>query len=123
LSAHIAHNPESRDLELLHDALYPKPTRLLTTKVAIGQSDLIEALINGGSQLNLLSALLAKKQDLTVQPLPKLLAEGVDGKALKIYRTTQVAIQIRDSRGKEEIQDVPFIVANIQRYQVYLDLP
>jgi hypothetical protein len=66
LSAYIAYNPELRDLELLYDALYLKPTRLLITKVAIRQSDLIEALINRGLQLNLLSALLAKEQNLIV---------------------------------------------------------
>jgi hypothetical protein len=103
--------------------LYPKPTKLLTAKVAIGQSGFVEALIDGGSQLNLISAMLAKEHDLTVRPLPKLLAEGVDGKALKVYGTTEVAIRIRDSRGKEETQNVPFIVADIQKYQVYLGLP
>jgi hypothetical protein len=107
LSAHIAHDPEVKDLGLLHDALYPKPAKLLTAKVAIGQSEFMEALIDGGSQLNLLSVMLAKEHDLPVQPLPKLLAEGVDGNALKIYGTTIVAIKIVDSRGKEEIQDVP----------------
>jgi len=82
--------------------LYPKPTKLLTVKAAIGQSEPFEALIDGGLELNLLSARLAKEQDLVVHPLPKLLAKGVGGKAIKIYGTTLAAIRIVDSRGKEE---------------------
>jgi hypothetical protein len=119
----VALDPASRDLGLLHDALYPKPTKLLTVGVAIGLSEPVEALIDGGSQLNLLSAVLAKEHDLPVQPLPKLLAEGVNGKELKVYGTTRVAIRITDSRRKTETQDVPFIVADVQKYQVYLGLP
>ena len=46
--------------------------------------------------------MLAKEHNLTVRPLLRLLAEGVDSKALKVYRTTEVAIRIRDARGKEE---------------------
>jgi hypothetical protein len=78
--------------------------------------DPVEALIDGGSQLNLLLALLAKEQDLIVSLLLKFLAEGADGKSIKVYRTTKVSIEIVDSRGKKEIQDVPFIVADIKKY-------
>ena len=75
----------------------------MTVLVAIGQSELMEALIDPGSQLNLLLAVTAKEHDLTVRPLPKLLAEGVNGKELKIYGTTMVAMSIKDSRGRTEV--------------------
>jgi len=103
--------------------MYPKPVKMLTVQVAIGQSEPIEALIDPGSQLNLLSAVTAKEQDLKVRPLPNLLAKGVGSGELKVYGTTRVAMSIKDSRGKTEVQDVPFIVAEIPKYRVYLGLP
>ena len=123
MAAHVALDPTSRDLGLLHDALYPKPAKLLTVKVSLGQSEPIEALLDGGSQLNLISASLAAEQGLLVHPLPKLLADGVNGKELKIHGTTMVTMKVVDSRGKQETQDVPCIVAEVHKYQVYLGLP
>jgi transposase InsO family protein len=107
----------------LHDALFPKPARLLTAKVAVGQSDFFEALIDGGSQLNLVSAELAKEHDLPITPLSRVLAEGVDGRKLKVYGTTETSVRIVDSRGKEQTQDVPFLVTDAPKYQMYLGLP
>jgi hypothetical protein len=86
----------------LHDALFPKLARLLTAKVAVDQSDFFKALVNGGSQLNLISAELAKEHDLPITLLSKILAEGVDSRKLKVYRTTETSVRIIDSRGKEQ---------------------
>jgi hypothetical protein len=107
----------------LHDALFLKPARILTAKVTVGQSDLFEALIDGGSQLNLVSAELAKEHDLPITPLSKILAKGVDGRKLKVYGTTETSVRIVDSRGKEHTQDVPFLVTDAPKYQMYLGLP
>jgi hypothetical protein len=123
LSAHITRSGDAQDLGLLHDSLYPKATKLLTVKTAIRQSEPFVVLIDGGLELNLFLACLAKEQDLVVHPLLKLLANGVGGKAIKIYGTTLAPIRIVDSRGKEETQNVPFIVADIQRYPAYLGMP
>ena len=69
--------------------LYPKPAKLLTVSITVDPSPLLkEALIDGGSQLNLMSALLVKEIGLGVTPLPKILAEGANGTKLTIYGTT-----------------------------------
>ena len=80
-------------------------------------------MIDGGSQLNLISATLTKECDLQVDPLLKLLAEGVDGGKLTVYGTTTVETTITDSRGRVETHRIPFVVTNLQRYKLYLGLP
>ena len=79
--------------------------------------------MDGGSQLNLLSAMVAKEQNLQVDPLPSLLAEGVNGGSIPVYGTTTVTILVTDSRGKQETQEIPFVVTDLRRYLVYLSLP
>lgn len=107
----------------LHDALYPKPSRLLTVSVTIGTSSAREALIDGGSQLNLISALLAKELDLRVKPLSTFLAEGANGSKMPIHGTTTADVAITDSRGRKQTHSIPFVVSDLNRYQVYLGLP
>jgi hypothetical protein len=80
-------------------------------------------MIDGGSQLNLMSALLAKEQGLEIDPLPKLLAEGVNGSELLVYGTTTAEVNITDSRGKKQTHSIPFVVTDLKRYQLYLGLP
>jgi hypothetical protein len=103
--------------------LYPEPASLLTVRLSVKSSSQIEALVDGGSQLNLMSAVLAKEQELTVDPLPKLLAEGVNGSEIPVYGTTTADVDITDSRGCVETHRVPFVVTDLRRYQVYLGLP
>jgi hypothetical protein len=103
--------------------LYPEPTKLLTVKITVGSSSQTEALIDGGSQLNLISAVLAKEQGLTIDPLPELLAEGVNGSEIPVYGTTTAGVTITDSRGRIQTHCVPFVVTDLRRYQVYLGLP
>ena len=79
--------------------------------------------MDGGSQLNLLSAMVAKEQCLQVDPLPSLIAEGVNGGSIPVYGTTTVTMMITDSRGKQEAQEMPFVVTDLKRYLVYLSLP
>jgi hypothetical protein len=96
---------------------------LLTVKVTVQSSSQKEALINRGSQLNLMSALLAKEQRLTIKPLPKLIAEGVNRLEIPVYRTTTAGIAITDSRSRIQTHQVPFIVTDLRRYPIYLGLP
>jgi hypothetical protein len=96
--------------------LYPKPAKLLTVKYTVGSSQPQEAIINRGSQLNLMSALLAKEQGLEIDPLPKLLAEGVNGSELPVYSTTTAEVNITDSRGKNQTHSIPFVVTDLKRY-------
>jgi hypothetical protein len=95
----------------------------LTVKLTVKSSSLIEALVDGGSQLNLMSARLAKEQGLEIEPLPKLLAEGVNGSEIPVYGSTAADVDITDSRGRVETHHVPFVVTDLRRYQVYLGLP
>jgi len=89
----------------------------------VGSSGPFEALIDGGSQLNLLSAVVAKEQGLQVDPLPQLLAEGVNGSSIPVYGTTTVKTTITDSRGKKESSKIPFVVTDLRKYKMYLGLP
>jgi hypothetical protein len=77
--------------------LYSKPAKLLIVKYTVGLSQLQEAIIDRGSQLNLISALLAKEQGLEINPLLKLLAKGVNGSKLLVYSTTIAEVNITDS--------------------------
>jgi hypothetical protein len=78
--------------------LYLKLAKLLTVSVTVDPSPLLkEALINRGSQLNLMSALLVKEIGLKVTLLPKILAEGVNRSKLTVYSTTTAQLDITDS--------------------------
>ena len=73
----------------------------------------MEAIINRGSQLNLISATLTKECDLQVNPLLKLLAEGVDGGKLIVYRTIIVETTITNLCRRVETYYILFIVTNL----------
>lgn len=81
------------------------------------------ALVDGGSQLNLLSIHKAKEHELRVASLPNVMAEALSGAEFKIYGTTEVTMRITDSRGRTKEHVVPFVVAEIKHYQVCLGLP
>ena len=87
--------------------------RLLTVKATIRSSELMEAMIDGGSQLNLISATLTKECDLQVDPLLKLLAEGVDRGKLTVYRTTTVETTITNLHRRVKTHRILFIVTNL----------
>jgi hypothetical protein len=123
ISAHVALPKEDRDLATLREALNAKPARLLTLQVEVEGAKPEEAVVDGGSQLNLISAVFAKERGLKVEPLPDLLAEGVSGDKLTIYGTANANMLIQDSRGRTEVQLVPLVVCDLRRYKVYLGLP
>ena len=110
------------DLVSLKEAMYSKPSPLLEVRVQIGQ-DPMTALVDGGSQLNLLSIHKAREHELRVTALPNLMAETLSGAEFKIYGTTEVTMKITDSRGRVKEHIVPFIVAEIKHYQACLGLP
>ena len=122
LLAHIALTKEHKELRTLQEALYPKQTKLLTTTVVVESSAPIEALIDGGSQLNLMSALLAKEQGLTVDPIPSLLAEGANGGEIAVYGLTTAAVTITDSHGHKQLHQVPFVVADVRLDSLSLEV-
>jgi hypothetical protein len=93
----LEENPELRKLK---EKVITKLAKLLTVKFAISNLGLKEAIIDGGLQLNLLSAILAKEQGLQVNSLPELLVEGVGGFKLPVYGTIEANVTITDSRGR-----------------------
>ena len=95
----------------------------MTVQCTIKLSQPQEAMIDPGSQLNLMSAILAKEQDLPINPLPNILAEGVNGGKLTVYGTAETDVTITDSRGRVKTQRIPFVVADLNRYSLYLGLP
>lgn len=102
--------------------MYQKPARLMTVQTCIGALE-IEALLDPGSQLNLLAPRVAKEMDLRIEPLPNLLAEGANGTGLTVYGTTVANVTITDSRGRVQVHEIPFVVADLARYKMYLGLP
>ena len=102
--------------------LYPRPARLLTVSVEIGDSKM-EALIDGAAQLNLLSASVAKERDIQVRPLSRLMAEAANGTKMTIYGTASVNVIVIDSRRRRRKHLIPFVVADIPKFPMYLGLP
>jgi hypothetical protein len=116
LLAHIALSAENKKLQTLREALYPKPARLLTVNAIIGLSKLKEALINGGSQLNLISKSLVTEQGLCTNPMLKLLVEEVNRSEIPVYSIITADITITNSCGRKQTHRIPFVVTDLQRY-------
>jgi hypothetical protein len=73
-------------------------------------------LVDGGSQLNLISKTFVNEQKLELVLIPELLAEAANGLEILIYGITTADITITDSRGRKETHVVPFVVADLRRY-------
>ena len=123
LSAHIRRLAANKEIESLKESLRGNPSPLLTITARIGISGPIKTLVDGGSQLNLISGYLAKELDLRVTPIPDLSAEGLGGSEIQLYGTTTVTMELTDSRGRSKLQVVPFIVGEIKHFQICLGLP
>lgn len=106
----------------LHDAVYHRPSKLLTVPVTVKAHEL-EALVDPGSQLNLISAMKAKELGLSVEPLSELLAKAANGTRITVYGTTVVDLDVRDTRGRVQTHHQAFIVVDMEQYPVYLGMP
>lgn len=95
----------------------------MTAKVKIGASELQDALIDSGSELNLISSPFAKQLGLKLQPLPSLEAEAANGSSIPIDGATTVEVAVTDARGRVRHQMVPFVVCALRKFPVYLGLP
>jgi hypothetical protein len=73
---------------------------MLTAKITIGSSREKEALINLGSELNLLSNYLAKELQLPITLLTQFCAEAANGLEMSIIGATTVEVAITDLRGR-----------------------
>lgn len=58
-----------------------------------------------------------------MEPLPKLLAEGVNRTNVPVYGSTVATVEITDSRGHVEAHRIPFVVTDLKRYPLYLGMP
>jgi hypothetical protein len=86
---------------MLKKALYLTLAKLLTISVTINLLPLKqEALINRGSQLNLILALLVKEIELKVTLLLKILAQRVNRSKLIVYSTTTTSLDVTNSRRR-----------------------
>jgi hypothetical protein len=99
---------------MLKEALYLTLAKLLTVSVTINLSPLKqEALINRGSQLNLILALLVKEIELKVTLLLKILAQRANRSKLTVYSTTTASVDVTNSRGRMQNYRIPFVVTDL----------
>jgi hypothetical protein len=99
---------------MLKEALYLTLAKLLTVSVTINLLPLKqEALINRGSQLNLISALLVKEIGLKVTLLLKILAQGANRSKLTVYSTTTASVDVTNSRGRMQNHCILFVVTDL----------
>lgn len=122
LAAHIELLQENKSSGTLHDAVYKKPSPLLTIKATIDGS-MFETLIDPGSQINIISAIRAKELDLHTDPLTPIQAHSMDGTDIKIYGTTIATVEVTDSRGRREMHGIPFVVMERPVFHMVLGLP
>ena len=122
VAGYLDNIPEVKNAGNLFDWLYNRPKGMITLKAKAADRD-IQALVDPGSALNLLSARLAKEMSLEVTPLENLLAQAANGSDLTIYGTTVAYLALTDSRGRQQTQAIPFVVADLPLYEIFLGLP
>lgn len=99
-----------------------KADRLLTLTIECNGKK-AEALIDSGSQLNLISALKAKELGLRVDPLESFAAEAANRSKMTVYGTTVADLAITDSRGVKRTHTVGLLVTEVTAYPIYLGMP
>ncbi|KAI9693892.1 MAG: hypothetical protein M1822_003163 [Bathelium mastoideum] len=75
---------------------------------------------DSGSDFNLMSPLLAKELNLTVQPSPKMAIWSYKGPNLTLYGTTMAKLEVSDSRKQKRTYEVEFIVTKTEGYEILL---
>jgi len=91
--------------------------------VQIGSSTGLKAIVDSGAQLNVLSATVAKEQDLVLEPIPEVIPLSPNGSGYTVYGCTIADVRIVDSRGREQTHAIPFVVADLKGPPMYLGLP
>jgi len=99
-----------------------KPT-FLSLNVGIGSSQRLEAVVDSGAQLNVLSSIVAKEQDLPIEPVPDIVPLSPNGSGYTVYGCTVAEVRIVDSRGRVQTHRIPFVVADLKGPPIYLGLP
>jgi hypothetical protein len=84
----------------------------------------LTALVDPGSYLNLLDAVLGKELGLKWQKLPPNVdAYAANGTSMTIYGVVEVELMISDTNGHKVTHVVPFLVADLKRFPIYLGMP
>ena len=66
--------------------------------------------------------ILTKEQDLPINLLLNILAKEVNSRKLIVYSTAKIDITIIDLRGRVKTQRILFIVVDLNKYLLYLEL-
>jgi hypothetical protein len=66
--------------------------------------------------------MLAKELELLLNLLPSLIAKRVEGSKLLIYSTTKTDVTITNLRERVRTQRILFVVIDLTRYTMYLEL-
>lgn len=114
--------PEVREVGNLFDFLYNRPKGMVTLKARVKQ-DTTDALVDSASALNLLSLKKAREYGVSVTPLTEVLAKAANGSKMRVHGTAILEVELTDSRGRKELHTVPFVVADISGYDMFLGLP
>jgi hypothetical protein len=97
--------------------------KLISIRASIGEREELNALVDPGSYLNLLDTVLAKELGLKWKALPPNFgATAVNSSSITIYGVTEVNIVLSDSLGYKRTLCIPFLVANLKRYPIYLGI-
>jgi hypothetical protein len=112
LADHLSLYRENKDLRTLCDVINPGPTCWLIVNVTDKSSKPVEAMLDEGSQLNLISSVWTKELGLQVDKLPSQIADTVAlmGGNLSTYGSTTVDVTITDSPWHIETHRIPFVV-------------
>jgi hypothetical protein len=98
--------------------------KLISIRALISDRDDLEALVDPGSYLNLIDAVLAKELGLEWKPLPRrIAASAANGSTLTMYGVSEVSITLYDAKGQLRTETVPFLVTDLRKYPIYLGMP
>jgi hypothetical protein len=96
---------------------------LIETVSHIGSEKNIRSLIDSATYVNLLSAILVKKCDLDMIPLPEMLLNAANGTSMTLYGTVTTTVTVLDSKGHKLTTDVTFVVSDLEGYDIYYGMP
>ena len=113
----------NKELGSLRELLYPKKSTLLTLQVSIGTTEDLKAVVDSAAELNVLSAKVAKEQELKMEPLPKMNLRAPSGSKYTVYGHTVANVRIVDSRGRVQTHQVPFVVTDLEGPPIFLGMP
>ena len=100
LAAFVALSKERKELGKLHNWLYSKKPELLFAEATVAGGKSMSALLDPGSQLNLISAIAAKDCNLKIKPLENVMADAANGSEITIYGMTMTEVSLKDLRRR-----------------------